>query len=262
MVRWEVEACKTGTYPFAIYQNTPPLSFKAVVSARENLYLYRSKLCCLNELKAGQDERFLSPRLRTKSSSLVFGSQDCRHPLAPNLSSCPLLHPSRAETQLRPEKGSPHVILAPESWLGAALAGQRQLAWPAGNTTPLPAESLGGQQPDERWQAKGNALSGRPGGCRFSFLSGLDDSGKRVGGRNSETLTRWRPLSLPSQEVSPPSLVLETKPCFLEELASALESQGGCLARSEGVSFRGLARPPPPVHLSPTLPSLQVWTVS
>lgn len=39
-----------------------PLSFKAVVSTKENLYLSVSKLRRLNELKAGQDERFfLSP---------------------------------------------------------------------------------------------------------------------------------------------------------------------------------------------------------
>lgn len=162
------------------------------------------------------------------------------------LTSPPALSSIRAV--LRPEKGSPHVILAPESWPGARL-------WPGRGSWPglqeMPHPSL--------WRARqGSSLmrGGRRGAmrflggleaARFSFLGGLDDSGKRVGGRNSETLTRWRPLSLPSQEVSPPSLVSETKPCFLEELASALESQGGRLARSEGVHSEDL---PGPLHRS------------
>lgn len=220
-----------------------PLSFKAAVSARENLYLYVSKLRCLNELKAGQDASFLSSRLRTKSSSLLFGSPHGHHPLAPNLFRCPLFHRSRAETRegLAARHCRPRVLAG-----SMALAGQRQLAWPAGNTTLFPEA---GQQPDERGQARGKCAFREA--WRLPLLGGSDDSGKRDGGRNSETLTHRHPLSLTSQDVSPPSPASETKPCFLEGLASALESQGGCLARSKRVSFRGLARPPPPVYLSP-----------
>lgn len=175
-----------------------PISFKAVVSAKENLYLSVSKLHCLNELEAGQDERFFVPV--TKNKEQLTGLQQSvlsplLYPLSRSQTSLPALSSFGAE--LRPEKGSPHVICAPESWPRAWFwPRQRPLAWPTGNTTPLPEESLGGQRSDERWQALGK--------CGFRevwslpFLGGSDDSGERDGGRNSEILTRWHPLSLPS----------------------------------------------------------------
>lgn len=48
-----------------------------------------------------------------------------------------------------------------------ALAGWRQPAWPVGNTTPLPVESLGGQQPEKRQQERGKYVCREVGYCHF-----------------------------------------------------------------------------------------------
>lgn len=45
------------------------LSFKVVVSSRENFYLCMSKICSLNELKAEQDERCFVPVAKNKAAA-------------------------------------------------------------------------------------------------------------------------------------------------------------------------------------------------
>ena len=52
------------------------LSFKVVVSSRENFYLCMSKICSLNELKAEQDERCFVPVAKNKAAArwLAAGS--------------------------------------------------------------------------------------------------------------------------------------------------------------------------------------------
>lgn len=91
-------ACKTRTLSFAIYQKIFfSLSFKAVVSSKENFYLCTSKTCSLHDLKAEQDERFFffCPRLaKNKAAALwpaVAGT--VTHPWPPDLPPGALLPP-------------------------------------------------------------------------------------------------------------------------------------------------------------------------
>lgn len=164
-----------------------PLSFKAVVSTKENLYLSVNKLRCLNELKASQDERFFVPMTKNKEQLTGFQQSILTpllhppHPRSRSLTSLPALSSFGAELRPTQEGLAAPRHLCPRVLAGSVvLARQRPLAWPAGNTTPLPEESLGGQRPHERWRALGK--------CGFRevwslpFLGGSDDSEKEAEG--------------------------------------------------------------------------------
>lgn len=90
IVRWGVGVCKTRTHSFAIYQKIFFLSFKAVVSSRENFYLCMSKMCSLNELKAEQDEKYFVPVTKNKeAASWPSAASFVTHAPAPTLSLSP-----------------------------------------------------------------------------------------------------------------------------------------------------------------------------
>lgn len=148
---------------------------------------------------------FLSPRLRTKSSSLVFGSRHGPHPLAPNLSPCTLLHPNRAETRegLAPHHPCPRVLAG-----SMALAGRG--SWLGLQETPHPSlrRAWEGSSLMRGGRRGASALSGRPRGSHFLLARMTVEKEMEAGSRS---LAHWHPHSLPCQ-ASPPSLVLETKP--------------------------------------------------
>lgn len=88
VVRWGVGFAKQEHTHLPFTKNFFSLSFQAVVSSRENFYLCMSKMCSLNELKAEQDERFLSPWQRTKKELIGWRQPASSPPLAPKLSPC------------------------------------------------------------------------------------------------------------------------------------------------------------------------------